>query len=549
MYPFFREDMPTLHWIGKEKIINHHLEVPYRVLNHHYNFTGKNTVRKRSSQDNMIIHGDNLEALKSLLPKYEGKVNCIYIDPPYNTGNEGWTYNDNVNHPKIKKWLEKTLSAHTAGKDAGIGLDDLTRHDKWLCMIYPRLALLHKLLAPDGVIFISIDDNEVAHLKIVLDEIFGANNFLATFYWKRTSTPPSLSNVVRKKLEPLICYQKTDTKKQFNGGNSEGGDMPLLNAGNALTTLNFGKENIFFKVKDGIYRKGIYDKTTLLEDIEIANGQADKDILLQGNFKWTQDTLTREISEGTRFFVKSEKFSVRYQRDGERIKTPSNIVSKEECNIETNEDAAKQIEHIFGDRRFSFPKPASLIQYLINFMCDKNSVILDSFAGSGTTAEAVLNLNKLDDGNRKFILIEMEDYAESITAERVKRTIDGYSGKEGTNGSFDFYSLGATLFDEENNLNEEVETEKIREYIWFNETRKPYKISKSACLGMYNNTGYYFLYNKEEATSLDYSALAKHVKTKAEYYIVYADKCLLPESFMQLNNIEFKKIPRDITRF
>ena len=161
--------MPTLHWIGKDKIINHHQEVPYKVLDHKYGFSENEKPQTPSGSGNLIINGDNLEALKSLLPKYEGKVNCIYIDPPYNTGNESWVYNDNVNSPKIKKWLGKVV-----GKES----EDLTRHDKWLCMMYPRLKLLHKLLAKDGAIFISIDDNEQANLKLMMDEIFGNGNFV-----------------------------------------------------------------------------------------------------------------------------------------------------------------------------------------------------------------------------------------------------------------------------------------------------------------------------------------------------------------------------------
>lgn len=169
--------MPTLNWIGKEKVVSHHQDVPYRVLEHKYGFTSEEAEQTEpTNSGNKIIHGDNLEALKSLLPEYEGKVKCIYIDPPYNTGNESWVYNDNVNHPKIKKWLGEVV-----GKDG----EDLTRHDKWLCMMYPRLKLLHKLLADDGAIFISIDDNEQANLKLICDEIFGIRNFITNVIWEK----------------------------------------------------------------------------------------------------------------------------------------------------------------------------------------------------------------------------------------------------------------------------------------------------------------------------------------------------------------------------
>lgn len=168
--------MPTLHWIGKDKVVNHHQEVPYRVLEHKYGFRdGKQSIEDTGS-GNMIIHGDNLLALKALLPKYQGRIKCIYIDPPYNTGNEKWVYNDNVNDPHIKKWL---------GEVVGTEGEDLSRHDKWLCMIYPRMVLLHKLLSDNGVIFISIDDNEYASLKILCDEIFGQKNFVCSFVWQK----------------------------------------------------------------------------------------------------------------------------------------------------------------------------------------------------------------------------------------------------------------------------------------------------------------------------------------------------------------------------
>lgn len=171
--------MPTLDWIGKDKVINHHMDVPYRVLDKQYTYGG-------DKSENMIIHGDNLEALKSLLPKYEGKVKCIYIDPPYNTGNEGWVYNDNVNDPKIKKWLGEVV-----GKEG----EDLSRHDKWLCMMYPRLKLLQKLLSEDGAIFISIDDNELYNLKMICDEIFGSNCFVSMFHGKELTQPEMIRKV------------------------------------------------------------------------------------------------------------------------------------------------------------------------------------------------------------------------------------------------------------------------------------------------------------------------------------------------------------------
>ena len=248
--------MPTLHWIGKDKVISHHQEVPYRVLEHKYGFAADPSTGSGQEQTeptnsgNKIIHGDNLEALKSLLPEYEGKIKCIYIDPPYNTGNENWVYNDNVNHPKIKKWLGEVV-----GKDG----EDLSRHDKWLCMMYPRLKLLHKLLADDGAIFISIDDNELANLRLICDEIFGVRNFIEFFSWVKTETPANLSLKTKKTIEYIVCYQKNKNNVKFKGlqKNSKSSNG-LMNQMNKSKELIFPKNMIDTSLDNGIYRKGIY---------------------------------------------------------------------------------------------------------------------------------------------------------------------------------------------------------------------------------------------------------------------------------------------------
>ena len=189
--------MPTLDWIGKSKVINHHQDVPFRVLERKYSFDENGQHNEDNGSENMIIRGDNLEALKALLPRYEGRVKCIYIDPPYNTGNEGWVYNDNVNDPKITKWLGEV-----------VGLEDLTRHDKWLCMMYPRLKLLQKLLADDGVIFISIDTNELYNLKSICDEIFGANCFVEDISWQRTYSMRNDVKGIAAEVEHILAYGK-----------------------------------------------------------------------------------------------------------------------------------------------------------------------------------------------------------------------------------------------------------------------------------------------------------------------------------------------------
>jgi adenine-specific DNA-methyltransferase len=525
--------MPTLNWIGKNKIINHHQEVPYKVLDHEYGFSETGKTETPIDSGNLIINGDNLEALKSLLPKYEGKVNCIYIDPPYNTGNESWVYNDNVNSPQIKKWLGKVV-----GKES----EDLTRHDKWLCMMYPRLKLLHKLLAKDGAIFISIDDNEQANLKLMMDEIFGINNFITSIIWQKKKGGGNDSRFIAVEHEYLITYVK-------NKNNQTNWFLPYEEK--YLKRYKEEDDNGLFFWDTFMRTSGKQYYPILCPDGSVLEFDKNGNKLswLRSESRFKDDLIKGEI----RIVMVNNEWTVHFKQYLSSGKKPRSIIN----DIANNSDAKNNLIEIFKEQKiFDYSKPHNLISHIINIISDENSIILDSFAGSGTTAHAVLNLNKQDGGNRKFILIEMEDYAETITAERVKRVINGYADKERTGGSFDYYTLGEPLFDENNNLNETVGIEKIREYVWFTETRIPYSPPSEGCpqdgvvfLGTHNDTSYYFIYEKDSLTTLDYDALAQYVLQKAERYIIYADNCLLPETFMREKNIEFKKIPRDITRF
>lgn len=544
--------MPTLTWIGKEKVVNHHQEVPYRVLEHKYGFRADDPADTTpTNSGNKIIHGDNLEALKSLLPEYEGRIKCIYIDPPYNTGNEKWVYNDNVNDPKIKKWLGEVV-----GKQG----EDLSRHDKWLCMMYPRLKLLHKLLADYGVIFISIDDNELANLKQLCDEIFGANNFIDFFSWVKTETPANLSYKTKKSVEYIVCYQKSKNDIKFRGLEKESkSSNGLMNQTNAIKELIFPANIVDTGLKDGVYKAGSYGTDSydiqLLEDVQVKNGIFITPVKLQGKFKWSQSNLDKEISNGTRISIRTIAFSPSYEKASYEPEVPWNIINRN-FGVDTNEVASTLLTTIFGEKTFDFPKPVTLISYLANFINNKDAIILDSFAGSGTTAHAVLNLNKKDGGNRKFILVEMEDYAENITAERVRRVMNGYGeGKNavaGTGGAFDYYELGAPMFDQEKNLNEEIDEEKIREYIYYTETKRHLDRKRieeeKYLLDTYNETGYYFYYEKDCLTTLSIDTLGI-VTERAEQYVIYADICTVPPQVLAARNITFKKIPRDIKRF
>ncbi len=523
--------MATLNWIGKEKVINHHLDVPYRVLNHQYSFDEKGQDEEDKRYDNKVIRGDNLQALKALLPQYEGKVKCIYIDPPYNTGNEKWVYNDNVNDPKIKKWLGEVV-----GKEG----EDLSRHDKWLCMIYPRLKLLHKLLAEEGAIFISIDDNEQAHLRLICDEIFGYNNFINNVIWQKKYSPQNDARYFSDMHDFVMVYAK---------------DKGLWDR-NLLPRS--AEQNKRYKNMDndprGPWKSSDLSVKTYSQDydypIETPGGRIVNPP--QGRCWRTSKENFQKLVEDNRIWfgvkgnnVPSIKRFLSEVQDGI---VPVTLWLREE--VGDNQEASQELKKIFPDSAFPFdtPKPPRLIERILQIATDENSIVLDSFAGSGTTAHAVLNMNKEDGGNRKFILVEMEDYAENITAERVKRVIKGYGDIEGTGGGFNFYELGEPLLIENQYINEKVPVNKIKEYVYFMETKEVLINSENSYyLDTHNNTAYYFYYEGERITTLNYDFL-ETIKESAENYIIYADICTLSEEELLKYNITFKKIPRDIRR-
>ena len=585
--------MPTLEWIGKDKVVNNHQEVPYRVLERQYSYDEAGQHTEDNGSENMIIHGDNLEALKALLPRYEGKVKCIYIDPPYNTGNEGWVYNDNVNDPKIKKWLGEVV-----GKEG----EDLSRHDKWLCMMYPRLKLLQRLLAEDGVIFISIDDNELYNLKSICDEIFGLSCFVSNISWQRTYSMRNDSQGIPAEIEHILVYSKKPmwipsklprteemNSKYKNPDNDPQGPWQNTTAfapgGTTHQGMVYAIQHPFtgkmmYPTRDAHWR---YQQEQMLE---IMRGWCNYELkeLEDAHERAAVCGLTPdEVRQGVKAIVLSEPLDVSSQKakkvyergqwprfyftsggkGGIRRKTyMESVGGKPATNYwpfsETGhtDEAKKDLLSIFGGKvTFDTPKPARLIERVLTIAASPDSIVLDSFAGSGTTAHAVLNMNKADGGNRRFILVEMMDYADSITAERVKRVIDGYGeGKkavEGTGGSFSYYELGPVLLLPDGNLNEEVGAQKIREYVYYMETKEPLPTEQPKdepyFMGLCHNTAYYFYYERERVTTLDHTFLAT-IQTKAEGYTIYADLCAIPQETLRKHNITFKKIPRDIAR-
>jgi len=593
--------MPTLNWIGKDKVVNHHLEVPYRVLEHKYGFRSYDENDKSETHSgNKIIHGDNLEALKSLMPEYEGKIDCVYIDPPYNTGEEKWIYNDNVNDPHILKWLGEVV-----GKQG----EDLSRHDKWLCMMYPRLMMLRKLLKNDGVIFISIDDNEFSNLKYLCDSIFGQNSFVATFVWQKRYSREN-REAIGDVHEYILLYALD--KKKFK----EVRNLIPMNPQQAKVYKNPNNDP-----------KGRWRPVPMTAQA----GHATKDQFYPitapgGKVHYPPEGRCWSVSEATFIELRdegriyfgtdqnSQPNTIRYLSEVDGV-VPWTWWPHEE--VGNTDIAKKEIYAILGkDVDFPTPKPSSLIERILQIATNKDSIILDSFAGSGSTAHAVLNLNNADNGNRKFILVELMDYADSITAERVRKVAVGYEFKgkeeveiysqpltlsnianasqflseakavreeniakytkvgtpklidncikvkatniidekvEGVGGQFDFYELGDSIFNEKDEINSDIEVEKLREYIFYSETRshltREYSETSKYLLDTVDGVGYYFFYDKDGYTTLSKSTLGKVVTEKAEQYIIYANCCTLSKETLAKYNIVFKKISSEIKRF
>ncbi len=461
--------MPELNFKGKQHIYAHHMTVPYRPLL---------LDKKRSllngggnAEDNLIINGDNLHALKSLLPRYAGRIKCIYIDPPYNTGSQAWVYNDRVNSPLMQEWLKANRP---------VDGEDLERHDKWLCMMWPRLQLLKELLSDDGVIFVSIDDNEVHNLRHLMDEIFGEKNFIAQFSWHSKFSPANDAKTVSRQHEHIICYAREIDELQIgmlprtqemdarfkNPDNDPRGDWQSISlhakSGRESDIYTLTLPNgVKFECPTG--RFPLFNREKLLE-------------LYHDNRLWFGKTGKS---------VPREKVFLSEVKQG---KTPSSVLHFRE--VGSTDEGNKDLAKLVGKGMFSNPKPVRLIEHLLRLSTGTSSsnsstppppppphvsaaasegksnkqvsrtsqtgetdgdIVLDSFAGSGTTAHAVLALNKEDGGNRKFILVECEDYADTITAERVRRVIRGVPNakdaklREGLGGSFRFYTLGKPL--------------------------------------------------------------------------------------------------------
>ena len=469
--------MPTLDFKGKQFIYAHHLGVPYRTLEADIK---KSVPGDKAADGNMIIQGDNLDALKALMPRYAGRVNCVYIDPPYNTGNEGWCYNDDVNSPLMKRWLADK------GEIEG---EDLERHDKWLCMMWPRLQLLRELLAEDGIIFVSIDDNEVHRLRLLMDEIFGEESFIASFVWEGTSM--HTAKFVAVTHDYILCYAKNretlEAAKKRWRVRKEGLDKIYRQEeslrkqhGDDYATMSAELNTWYAELKKSdsawqhrhynhIDKNGVYCASNISPPgggggaYDIAH-PATGEVVKRPRRGWlyAQESRMREAIA---------KDLVCFGPDENTVPTIKMYLRNTESQImngviyQDRRGASISLRAILEKDAFPFPKDHRVLMKIFEAVTDKDSIVLDSFAGSGTTAHAVLALNKKDGGNRKFILAQCDEYdpktkrmtniCHSVTAKRVRRVIKGVETakdealKNGLGGGFTFCTLGKDVDMEE----------------------------------------------------------------------------------------------------
>jgi site-specific DNA-methyltransferase (adenine-specific)/adenine-specific DNA-methyltransferase len=536
--------MPTLDWIGKKAVLNHHREVSYRLLR----CDAKLSVGDPGS-GNLLVQGDNLVALKALLPYYAGQVKCIYIDPPYNTGNEGWVYNDAVNSPEMRDWLGRVV-----GKEA----EDLSRHDKWLCMIYPRLVVLREMLRKDGVILVSIDDHELHNLRALMDEVFGPTNWICTLIWKRRQTPDSRNlNGVSSDHEYLLCYGRTpdvrfkgalkDLTKYTNPDSDPNGPWMSDN----LTGLANAEErpNLHYDIVHPVTGKQYppHPSRGWIYGPERMTG-----LITAGRILWPKSATGRPRLKRYLSDMKAERTGFSTLLDA-----PANVAG------------TKELADLLGPKTFAFPKPHALIKTLVEQITDVDSIVLDSFAGTGTTGHAVMATNAEDDGARRFVLIEMdENIGRDVARRRLSlvaegRGMGGSDGQEAgrlSNG-FRYCTLGEPLFDADGQLCKAVKFDDLAHHVFFTETGEPLPKranGRSALIGVCKDTAYYLLFNgilgdKSPAggnvlTSRVLDTLPRPLPAREGGYrrVIFGEGCRLSAERLKREGITFKQIPYEI---
>ena len=537
-HPGKEDSLPRLQFKGKVFVENHHLAVPYHEL---LPVRAKGLSEKASLRDNLIVHGDNLAALKSLLPTYQGKVKCVYIDPPYNTGNEGWAYNDNVNSPLMRDWLGRVVDR-----------DDLTRHDKWCCMMLPRLKLLRELLREDGAIFVSIDDNEVHHLRNLMDEVFGEENFVATVIWEKVYAPKSSAKYFSENHDFVVAYAKR--KESFKRNllpRTKEADARYKNPDDDPRGP-WKPDNLSAR---NPYSKGVYS-------IECPGGRVIPGPPSGSYWRYSEQKFWKMDADNRIWWGTDGNQSPAPKRFLAEVRqglVPETIWTYKQVNH--TQGARKTLSQLFPDEFPGFTtKPFELIQRMVLLSTDPDSIVLDSFAGSGTTAHAVLAQNREDGGSRRFILVECEDYADTVTAERVRRVIKGVPTarddalKSGLGGTFSYFELGRPMRQESlldgSNL---PSWEKLAGYIFFTATGQEFDPAETDAdtgfIGRTASRDVFLFYEpdidrlKNLALSLD---MARALPAGSRRKLVFAPTKYLDRVFLHRLRIDFQQLPFQI---
>lgn len=544
--------MPSLNFKGKALVQNFHLLVPYHELKL---VKSKSLTPKVSLHDNLVVHGDNLKALKALLPYYHGKVKCIYIDPPYNTGNEKWVYNDNVSSPMIQEWLGKVVDR-----------EDLTRHDKWLCMMMPRLKLLRELMSRNGIIAISIDQNEVFALGVLMDEVFGEDRFLACAPWRSEVSGGKQKSGLRAGHEYILIYHNGDASSVTQEEVSTGD----LDREDEVGKYRKGRE--LRKWGDGSLRQDRKEMYFALEAPDGTRAYPIRNDGKEGRWRWGRDGKMKPVLENPKLahwerVTYDEGIVVNGQVDRwvpfEKVRDKKRSFGWNTWldSYGTNADATRELKELFSKKALETAKPVALLEWLISLHEDENAVILDPFAGSGTLGQAVLALNREDGGNRRFVLIESEDYADPLTAERLRRVIKGVPTardealQKGLGGSFSFAEIGHPM-----QLETLLRADKLpsytdlASYVFYTATGEDFDAGringKTGFIGESAQYDVYLLYEPDldylKATALTLDIARNLPKGSGKKRLVFAPTKYLDSIHLDEHRIEFCQLPFEI---
>ena len=569
--------MPVLNWIGKDAVVRHDADVPFRLLD-----DVPELACGDADSGNLIVEGDNLLALKALLPHYGGQVKCIYIDPPYNTGNESWVYNDNVNSPQMREWLGKVV-----GKEA----EDLTRHDKWLCMMYPRLKLLKRFLREDGAIFVSIDDNELGNLLAIMREIFGAANEVATIVWEKGKKGDS--KLVSVTHEYIVVFARNKAllkQKDIKWRRKKPGVDEVLEHYQSLRKAHGSNHEAIRREMMAWYR--VMPNSDSRKGHKHYNWSDDRGLYFAADFAGPDDgresrprypilhPITRQPcaipSTGWRWEEETTKAAlaenpprIHFGRDHTTIPNRKSYLSEVDQEplmsvfYTDGRAATLEVESMLGSGAFQFPKDSNVIADLIGTVAGPGDIVLDSFAGSGTTAHAVLRANQHLNAPIRCVLVEIDpEVARTKTRERVAKAVRGYTpvaGKKrepvaGLGGGFRYATLGKPLFNAQRHINPEVRFGELARFVWFMETGTPLQATRHASplLGVHEGRAVYLLYNgilKDKSagggnvlTSPLLAGLPAHAGAK----VIYGTRCLIKPDRLRAEKITFKQLPYEL---